>query len=288
VDLGEASAERLGVGRFAPAITIAGDEPAGLHEIRYFWRFDDGPERRARKHFDVIAGGTGPLGFGPSYALISALRAEGVPATGSGAVSDLRLLTTLVLASQYIDVITGRRFGPYFAEQVQIDTTLVQDDDDGVDPTTYRVFNRHLRGMISPDDRENPKIEFIHGDDALGAGRDFSGTRRGLFEFLWPSGVQNIHVHGAFGYTDPDGSPWGEVPGLICQAAKLLVMREMCLFWDLDCREDWQRRWRLTGERTRDQSYTLADPRKWGGLTGDPEIDMILTRYMRPPMFGAA
>jgi hypothetical protein len=302
------SQDRLGIGRYVPAYTVASNEPVGLHEIRWFWRFVDQPEQQARKLFDVVAGGAAALGLGPSYALLSGLRAEGVPSAGWGSISDTRLQVSIVLASQYVNMITGRRFGPYYARQqlngrssralffgepiiaieaVGIDTAPNFRGDLAVEPELYRVFNRHLRGMIQPDDRENPHIEFVHSEDLLGM-RGYAGSAAyGLSSLVWTSGVQNCDVFGVFGYTDPDGTPWGDIPGLISHAVKLLVFREMCLFWDVDCREDWRRRWQLTGERTRDQSYTLADPKTWGAFTGDPEIDTILARYMRPPTFGA-
>ncbi len=309
VDLTEAGPDRIGLGRYAAPYTVAVNEPPGLHEIRWFWRFPDGPERRVKKLFDVVVGGSAPLNFGPAYTLVSEMRAEGVSSVGPGAVSDLRLMTTIVLASQYIDAVTGRRFGAYHArqqlsgrgsralmfgepiiaiERVGLDTAPDYRGDLEVEPSLYRVFNRHLRGMIAPDDRENPKLEFVHSDDLLGIGSAPISPFQ-LSTLAWTDGVQNCDVLGVFGFTDPDGSPWGEIPGLIRHAAKMLVMREMCLFWDVDCREDWKLRWRVTSVRTRDQSLTLANPRSWStGLTGDPELDGILGRYARPPVFGAA
>ena len=175
-------------------------------------------------------------------------------------------------------------------EHVGLDTSPDHRGDLEVEPSLYRVFNRHLRGMVTPpDDRDNPKLEFLHGDDLFGAGSVIGNSTYRLSNLVWSTGVQNCDVLGVFGFTDPDGSPWGEIPGLIRHAAKMLVMREMCLFWDVDCREDWKLRWRMTSVRTRDQSLTLANPRSWStGLTGDPELDGILGRYLRPPIFGAA
>ena len=54
--------------------------------------------------------------------------------------------------------------------------------------------------------------------------------------------------------------------------------------------------WRVTTERTRDQSISYADPAStakfgtalFGAFTGDPEIDTILAGYTRPPSIGAA
>lgn len=101
-------------------------------------------------------------------------------------------------------------------------------------------------------------------------------------------GYRNITVRGAFGYTEADGSPAGRTPELIRHVTKLLVMRELPLLTKQDRREDAQRRWRLTSERTRDQSYTLAALRLSGEFTGDPEIDTLLAAFARPPDLGAA
>jgi hypothetical protein len=91
-----------------------------------------------------------------------------------------------------------------------------------------------------------------------------------------------------FGYTEPDGSPAGRTPEMIRHATKLLVMRDLPLLASTDQREDAQRRFRLTSERTRDQSYTLEALKLHGAFTGDPEIDNILVAFVRPPDLGAA
>lgn len=309
VDLAENGADRLGKGRYVAPYTVPEDEPPGLHEIRWFWRFEDKPEQRVRKRFDVVNGGTGEIGMGPAYALVSDMRAEGVPSVGGGSASDARIQSAIVLASQYVEAVTGRRFGPFYErqqvsgrgtralllgepivaiERIGLDTSPDYRGDLDVDPSLYRVFNRHLRGMLRPDDRDAPKLEFVHTEDLLGRSGYVASAAYGLSSLLWTTGVQNCDILGVFGFTDPDGSPWGEIPALIRHATKLLVMREMCLFWDVACRETWRRRWRLTSERTRDQSYTLAAPASYGGLIGDPEIDMALVKFLRPPAYGAA
>ena len=69
---------------------------------------------------------------------------------------------------------------------------------------------------------------------------------------------------------------------------KLLAMRELPLLSDRDRREDAMKRWRLTGETTRDQSYSLQALDAMGEFTGDPEVDAILASFQRPPLMGAA
>ena len=65
-------------------------------------------------------------------------------------------------------------------------------------------------------------------------------------------------------------------------------MRELPLLGNADQREDAQRRYRLTSERTRDQSYTLEALKLHGAFTGDPEIDNLLVAFVRPADVGAA
>ncbi len=48
-------------------------------------------------------------------------------------------------------------------------------------------------------------------------------------------------------------------------------------------------RWRIIEERTRDQSYRLEATRGGGlMLTGDPEVDQLLSPYARTSRLGAA
>jgi hypothetical protein len=57
---------------------------------------------------------------------------------------------------------------------------------------------------------------------------------------------------------------------------------------DTDDAAEARDRWRIIEEKTRDQSYKLDKPGDPGPLTGDPEVDRILTRYRRPAGLGAA
>lgn len=82
-----------------------------------------------------------------------------------------------------------------------------------VDSTSYRVYNG--RGDSGPDDRKNPRIRLVTGEESI-----FSGTgsvrRHGqVFEI----GEQNIRVEGTFGYLEADGS----TPAPIQYALRKLV-----------------------------------------------------------------
>ena len=232
------------------------------------------------------------------YATVADLRAEGVTEV---AASDSRIESLIALAGSYIERITGRFFEPREMEltvdgmggrvlplghpiiavdAVLIDSSPFSTADTPIDPSLYRVYNRHLtQGMVLPDDRDNPKLEFVGGGELAAAGLD-----TGL---VWPRGQQNVLVRGVFGYTDPDNTERGRTPELIRHVAKLLVIRELPKLTDPDRREDAQRRWRLTSERTRDQAYTLDALRLHGAFTGDPEIDNVLVAFVRPPDLGA-
>jgi hypothetical protein len=157
-----------------------------------------------------------------------------------------------------------------------------------VTPSFFRVYNRHLsQGLLDPDDRENPRLEFFHEDDLLGVSATPAASL-GLGSLVWLRGTQNVVVDGLFGFTDPDGSPVGRTPDLIRHVTKLLVLRELPLMADVASREERQQRWRIVSERTRDQSYDLDPLRFQGGLTGDPALDAVLVAYQRPPHLGSA
>jgi len=240
------------------------------------------------------------------YASVSDLRDEGVT---ENEANDAWLQQRIALASRYIERVTGRFFEaraqtlkvdgtgkrtlllgqPIISiDRVAIDAGPFRPGDLAVEPSLYRVYNRHLtQGLLLPDDRENPKLEFFHGDDL--AGVRFEPVRGlTLCSLVWPVGQQNVTVQGTFGYTEPDGSPTGRTPELIRHVAKLLVMRELPRLSDRDRREDAAKRWRIASETTRDQSYSLQALALQGEFTGDPEVDGILGGFMRPPALGAA
>lgn len=231
------------------------------------------------------------------YATIADLRAEGVT---EAAATNARIESLIALAGSYIERMTGRFFEPrpqtlrvdgtggrvlplghpiISVDAVLVDSSPFSPGDLPIDPGFYRVYNRHLtQGLLLPDDRDHPRIELVGGDEPF----------PGLGRLAWPRGQQNVEVRGVFGYTEPDGSPTGRTPELIRHVTKLLVLRELPLLTDTDRREDAQRRWRLTSERTRDQAYTLDALRLTGAFTGDPEIDNVLFAFVRPADFGAA
>lgn len=239
------------------------------------------------------------------YATVADFRAEGVT---PAAASDARLEALIGLATEYIERVTGRFFEarqqtltldgtggrslllghPIIrVDEVFIELSVFAPADVAVDVALYRVYNRHLtQGLLLPDDRDNPKLEFIHSSDLLGV--SIERPVLSLSTLIWPKGQQNVLVKGVFGYTERDGSPTGRTPLLIRHLTMLLVLRELTPLTDVAGREEASKRWRITSERTRDQSYTLEAIRATGAFTGDPEIDAPLSRFVRPPDLGAA
>lgn len=273
-------------------------EPGGVEEI---WDAAD---------FEVLANGSGVNLPGPNYALVSDLRDEGV---ALALLSDARALRALHRASRFVESFTGRTFGAE-AKQLNVDefsgngavlleqpivalskVTLINVDVDSdvgtdIERDLIRVYNRHLKArMRRPDDREDPRVELRW--DTIGLTPEVPFVVRRAHR--WPLGRQDIRFEGAFGYTDPDGSPMGRVPDLIRHATVLLAIRESAQAFDVGGRAS-TRALALRMEKTRDQAVqyetgggTIGTPMV-GAFTGDPEIDTILALYSRGPQFGAA
>jgi hypothetical protein len=227
------------------------------------------------------------------YTSVSEMRAEGV----ANPPDDPTLQALIDLATSLVDKYTQR----WFEERdlvmeldgtgtpalfldipiVSVDSVTVDGDD--VPLTSLRIYNRHMQGLVRPDDRENPKIEWLRAVAPLPAILTDGRAPR------WRKGQQNIAVDGSFGYTEPDGS----TPLPIKRATQLIVVRELAKVADQDAWFEAHVKGRLIEERTRDQSYKLSPLRSstssGGGapeLTGDPIIDDILLRYMAPPFVG--
>jgi hypothetical protein len=304
---------RISTGYYVAAWTVPADAAIGRHEVRWTYSWDGVTTLVARVEFDVLESS---VPIGPAYALVSDLRDEGVSST----VTTARLQMAITIASRLIDAFTGRHFEPRWATRrfsgtgarallfndpviaisfVGVDTDPSSTGDLTVDLDLIRVFNRHLtQGLTGgvDDDRESPKIEFTHPDDTLGYSRDrYAPVGYSLSSLVFSKGVQNIEVVGVWGYTEDvhSGTPWGDTPTLIRHATKLLALREIPTLKptgvDPACREDSAIRSRIIEEKTREQSYKLAPIRKFGAqYTGDPEIDMLITMFTRPPSIGAA
>ena len=295
-------ADKLGTGRHVASWTCPAAEEIGLHEIRWYWQLTStSAVIEVRQPFEVVSK-AGSFA-GPMYCFLADMRLEGVDKTMA---SDERILLCIQRASKLIEKFTGRFFEPRYLnlkldghgsacllldmpiiaiESLAMALTYLHPETYSIESTLYRTYCRHMTGMTMPDDRNNPRVELYH------PGRVES--RRRPFEFaqlVFPRGQRNVGLTGVFGYTDYDGSPFGQTPELIRRICQLLVMRELPTLSNAcgEDREDVLRRWRLISEKTRDQSYTLSPHHLQGAYTGDPEIDTLLASYVRPPMMGAA
>jgi len=306
VDLADAPlGDRLSPGRYVADWTAPEDAATGPYEVRWWYRIlqADTVEWVFVTSFEIVES-LPPRYFSmalptPCYAEVATLREEGVPTS----VTDATLVMKLVLASRLFEQFTGRSFEPrYKAMQlapqgsrvvmleepiiallsVHIGTPANFELEPGTDLGVLRVYNRHLQGLLDPDDREAPRIEYA----SLGYWADGYG-----FGFA----RRSVTVRGVFGYTDPDSSPTGSTPMLVARAVALMAFRDLAKLADVASRDDALKRWKLTGETTRDQSYSMfggvdAATRGAlvGGTTGDPELDHIIHLYRRGPRLGAA
>jgi len=246
-------------------------------------------------------------GASVEYCNIQDLRDEGLTAA---AADDNRVRKAIGLATRYIERITGNWFYPRertfildgIGKNVQFlrhpivmieETKILSDLNDEfltIETPDLYVYNRHLtQGLLSPDDRNSPRIEI----------RDFSTAAF----YYFAKGKQNVQVKGIFGWTElqpgayagetEEGSQipvnYGTVPDLIRHAAVLLSLREIALKTDLDELEDWRKRWAVTQQKTEDQTITFGTQALTakGAYTGDSEIDDILDAHSVPTMVGS-
>ena len=301
-------------GFYAPRWTVPGGATLGRYAIEWTYELavpvdesfttvttESSPAGIVRKVFEVVAApGTG-VGQQALYSLLS--DARDFLGAACFEMSDVHLRKLIVRASSVVERATGRVFEPRFAyrrvggnssrklilgdpiiavSSVGIDTQPTQTGDLTVELDLLRIYNRHLsEGLLDPDDREDPRLEFVHSDDMYGI-RFVPFRGISLRSLAWPTGVHNIHVRGVFGYTDPDGSPWGETPELIQHVTRLIVARELPKIGS-DEREDAQWRWRVKGEKARDVQIDMVPLPNFGSWTGDSEIDGILASFTRAP-----
>jgi hypothetical protein len=241
-----------------------------------------------------------------NYCSVESLRIEGVT---SARLSDIAVQRHILQASRYVEMFTGRVFCPV-PKVIRIDGTngrgisleepivaiqglavsLVSQftaSDLQVLADTFRVYNRHLTlGLLNPDDRDNPHLEFVHDDDLKGVNYVVPTSGYRLTQLIWPKGQQNCRIEGVFGYTEPDGSWWGRTPELIQLVTKMLCFRYLDRL-GTSLHDDAIKRGRVISEHTKDQGYTLSHPSSFNAYTGDTEIDTILVNFTRPPKFGA-
>jgi len=278
----------------APVDTSAFD--LGAHEMVWFYTpTDGGTEYTASYRFEVLD---------PAYFRVSASYKSYVG-------SDVESLTAypihtrqqaLHAASREVDRLTGRFFSPIHMDvlhSVRPDSSMIWIDQPiiGVSALTIesagvvvgelqsydlstesvKVFNRHLANLLTPDDRDNPKIQFSQ----------VGNPAEGIAPSRFPSGVKNIRITGAFGYTDPDGGPFGMTPLPIVDVVTVLAYRQ--LVDPLGSDPFLQNPGRVKMAKTRDQQIAFdTSASSSATMTGDARLDNILLDYFRPTHVGSA
>lgn len=303
---------RLGVGRLAALWTPAGSAQVGKYMIRWCYRFggSGNSEYTFDQEFELV-----PTPYpGPNYCTLYDLINAGL---ASASTYDGVAQRLIVQCSRFIEHYTGRQFSPSYkvltasgstARALLLEEPICALEGVGINYSgeftvadrevgNFAVFNRHLReNLFRPDDRDNPKIEFLHGSDVLGGtfGAPYSyGIGAGYRnDYRFTAGVQNVQVAGVFGYTEPDGSMVGATPYLIRQACQLMCFKQQYALGS-SARTDAFNANRLKSEYTRDQGFIYDSPDTGRAApflthTMDPEIDAILYGFVRPPQFGAA
>lgn len=204
------------------------------------------------------------------YATVQDIRDEGVPTPPD----DARVTQSLELATQYIDLVTGRWFDDVAKTLIEdskdskaifldipiISVSEIKVDDTMIAPENYKLYNR------GPQDLDNPKIIFYP---------DVKTSRLNR-------GYQNVEITGHFGYLID-----GTTPALIKKICIKLAIGNLPFLYG-DESEQKQFNMRLIEERTDGHSYKLSDLLESGSLTGDVEIDNVLKLYFRPIRIGVA
>ncbi|TXH17461.1 MAG: hypothetical protein E6R03_03910 [Hyphomicrobiaceae bacterium] len=292
---------RLRLGTFAPPITIGAMSSIGTWTIEWTWDLEIGDETYTYvqvTHFTVVDSDI-PLVDG--YAQVADARAEGAPVS----FSDARIAQILTESSRTVEHFTRRFFDARYHVYdydvrsrgvlirtrqpiVAIEDILVNFSDfnsiHSLDAEDFRIYNRHMRGMLQPDDRDAPKVEVQRE-----AGRWDFGSRM-------VASQQNATIKGWWGYTDPDGGPFGVTPPSIERVTMMLAFRNIRPLWRKFSNVEGPTTGAVQTQRTRDQSITYATVAGSGltnvlsraPMTGDPEIDIILMRFRAPPVIEAA
>lgn len=297
-------ADALATGTYVATWTApdAGDAPEGRTRITWYCtQTEGGAETRWSEDFELL-----PMLFdaaAPSYALVADVRDEGVTVARAG---NRRVLEALAMATAQVELWTGRRFRPE-RKVIKVDGTpstqmlldepicmvesvLYEGDSIAIDPTTYRVYSRHLtQRLFAPDDRDTPRIVYVRrvGTGTFADVYPVYPLASGWSDLRTPrSRAQEVQLTGVFGYTDPDGSPMGRTPLAIRKAIVLMALRELPK-QGVQADKVFDARYgdRVISQRTREQTIAWSARPVSDGIapfTGDQAIDSILLTYMKP------
>jgi hypothetical protein len=212
------------------------------------------------------------------YATVAELRAEGVVPTTA---SDARVDALLAEAGAFVDSVTGWFFEPR-SLTVRMDGRGHPTLEPPFPPIRVDALAADHEGALSTA----PADLVVEGSPVAPC---FSGPRLTLRHGRrFPKGVANVTATGLWGYTEADGTLTGRTPAAIRTVTMQLVLRALPLLANVDAWESARHRWRLSEERTRDQSYRLNPATLSTFVTGDPDIDLVLMHYRRPAGLGAA
>lgn len=259
-----------------------------------------------------------------AYAQIADMLANGFPVGSpapTGGFTFVDAVRALNRATRFVEEITSQFFEPRYLVHdydgkggpgIQTTHPIVGLTDVAFTFTTFtpadlpimegdlRVYNRHIRqGLLNPDDRQNPRIEFLRSPVyRFPRGQILGDTDLLSGSVGFPDSQQNVKLRGVFGYTDPDASPFGKTPDLIREVTLRLAARYIEPLWQQLGGAGGKVGFAgpISAERTLDQSVSFANMGSESGaqnafagvFTGDPEIDQILALYMAPPRFGSA
>ena len=148
---------------------------------------------------------------------------------------------------------------------------------------SYQVYNRHLDGLLAPDDRRDPRLELI-------SDIELTESVASIYSFNFPYGHQNVELLGVFGYTDPTPDPSGgrvsigRTPSILAKVLTALVSRSILdpTLADITIQNPGAAR----SMSTRAQSITFggasASSTVDNGMSGDPIIDRMLLPLCAP------
>lgn len=304
LDLVADGGQKLGDGRFYIPTGDTSSWAYGTHRAVCTYKMETGGREFTQvTEFELISATLFPSGQNfVAYVTTRDLYADGLFTFAGNAPETLH--RHINRASQYIEQVTMRFFEPrYMAYRTggQKTTQLLLDEAivaiEGIDTASrdaegaetfeemdkgiYQVYNRHMDGLINPDDRHNPRI-------ATKPNSVFESANTYVEVGLWPPGRQNIRIRGIFGFVDPspqsDRIAIGAPPADLQQVIMALVDR----YVDDPALGSVQTQspGKVRSYRTRDQSIQFWGNAETssgsGGWTGDPMLDQILQRYVKP------
>lgn len=288
-------ADKLGTGRF---VLLTGSTAAwryGTHRCVCVYSMVNGGRTYTQViDFEVLDAVSFPAG-GQSYTGYVSTRAlyeEGYFALS--AVAPEKLHRHIDRESVRIEQLTDRFFEPRYITQkldgndkrtllldeaiIAIDQVALYDSvavlETAYGSTDYNVANRHLDGLLNPDDRYNPWLELTY--DSLYTGG------------YWPEGRQNLWVSGVFGFTDPERASDGVLLGHQPTDLGPIIATLMIRFFADPTMSD-QTTWRpgsVKKYKTRDQMIEFygasGNVDYTGGLLADAQLDQMLQRFVKP------